>query len=210
MAHSAPTDGPLVQTYTPIIDIVRGSSADEIRLVQPPNPLDPAHASSLTAYIRSFYAPSYRTEWVSIDEQTLPPTPVEVPIQVAGEKSVPRKAKSTNSATYTDVSLKTIQKRWEVKVWAKSTEDSVETPVFGFSVRPRISILTLHVYLWLLLPAAIRERDWTVRRRKADGCTGEILNWRIDEEVEFGDFVLRDRQNGKSCSSFAADYPQVH
>lgn len=154
------------QTYTSIINALQGVKGDEIELTAPPIPIDPLQAESLSAYISSFFVPTYRTQWAEIDNQTAPPKPsmdVGASVPAFHEEALP---------------LSVIEEKWGIRVWARTTVNGDDTPVFGFTVMPRITNLTLFIYTWLLLPTTERENGWEIYRRSSDGVADTQLSWR--------------------------------
>lgn len=123
------------QTYTSIIDALRGVKGDEIVSSTPPSPIEPLQAESLSAYIFSFLVPTYRAQWAEIDTQTAPPRPLM------------NEDLANPALHYEVIPLPIIEEKWEIRIWAKSTDNGADTPMFGFTMRPRITILTLYVYV---------------------------------------------------------------
>lgn len=56
----------------------------------------------------------------------------------------------------------------------------------GFTVKPRLSYLRLHLWTFLLLDRSLRALPWQIVHKQ----TGEILNWRSEEVVSEGDYNL--------------------
>jgi hypothetical protein len=182
-------DQPL-QTYTSMIDAVRGVKGNEIYLTAPPIPIDPLQAESLSAYISSFLVPTYATQWADIDDQTAPPKPLmdeDASIPTFHEEALP---------------LEVIEEKWDIRVWARTTINGDETPMFGFTMRPRITIITLYIYVWLLLPTTERENERVICHRCADGLAGTPLDWRsqANDPVDDGDCIMLGPDNGE-CES---------
>jgi hypothetical protein len=180
-------DQPL-QTCTSIIDAVRGIKGDELELTTPPIPIDPMQAESLSAYISSFFVPTYRTQWAEIDNQTVAPKPsldVDASVRAFHEEALP---------------LEVIEEKWDIRVWARTTVNGADTPTFGFTMMPRITNLTLYVYVWLLLPTTERENEWEICRRSLDGLAGTRLDWRshANDPVDDGDYIILGPNKGES------------
>jgi len=168
------------QTYTSVVDAVRGVKGDEFEMTTPPTPIDPWQAESLSAYISSFLVPTYRTQWAEIDDQTVAPKPL-----MDEDASVP--------AFYEEaLPMEVIEERWDIRIWAKPTVNGAEAPMFGFTMRTRVSILTLYIYIWLLLPSTERENRWEIHHRTSGGLAGTQLDWRSygNDTVEDGDYIL--------------------
>jgi hypothetical protein len=175
------------QTYTSIIDALRGVKGDEIELTTPPIPIDPSQAESLSAYISSFLVPTYRAQWGDNDNQTAPPR-----FLMHEDLAIP--------AIYDEViPLTVIEEKWEIRIWGKPTANGAETPIFGFTMRPRITILTLYVYVWLLLPTTERENEWIIHHRCSDGLAGTRLDWRSHacDTVAHGDYIILGPNNSE-------------
>jgi len=169
-----------IQTYTSIIDAVRGHRGHEIESTTPPIPIDPLQAESLSAYISSFLVPTYRMQWAEIDDATAPPKP-----STYEDASVP--------AMYEEaLPLEVIEEKWDIRIWAKPTVNGAEAPMFGFTMKPRITILTLYIYVWLLLPTTERGNDWVIYHRSSDSLPGRPLDWRsnANNPVEDGDYII--------------------
>jgi len=172
-------DQPL-QTYTSIIDALRGVKGDELESTTPPTPIDPLQAESLSAYISSFLVPTYRTQWADIDDQTAPPKPlmdVDASIPTMYEEALP---------------LEVIEEKWDIRVWAQPTVNGAEAPMFGFTMKPRITILALYIHVWLLLPTTERENKWVICHRSLNGVAGKRLDWRsqANDPVADGDYMI--------------------
>jgi hypothetical protein len=192
--HQESKMGQPSQTYTSIIDAVRGIKGDELELTTPPTPIDPSKAESLSAYISSFLVPTYRTQWAEIDDQTVAPKPsmnVDASVSAFHEEALP---------------LEVIEEKWDIRIWAKPTVNGAEAPIFGFTMRPRINILALFIYVWLLLPTTERENEWVICHRYAEGLAGTRLDWRsqANEPVEDGDYMTT-RDNGEWAVPLTVD-----
>jgi hypothetical protein len=175
------------QTYTSIINALQGVKGDEIELTAPPIPIDPLQAESLSAYISSFFVPTYRTQWAEIDDQTVAPKPsmdVDASVPAFHEEAVP---------------LEVIEEKWDIRIWAKSTVNGAEAPMFGFTMKPRITILTLYIHVWLLLPTTERETRWEIYHRSSDGVAGTQLSWRshANDPIDGGDYIILGPNKGK-------------
>jgi hypothetical protein len=186
-------DQPL-QTYTSIIDAVRGIKGDELELTTPPNPIDLLQAESLSAYISSFLVPTYRTQWAEIDDQTVAPKPsmdVDASVSAFHEEALP---------------LEVIEEKWDIRIWAKPTVNGAEAPMFGFTMKPRINILTLYIYVWLLLPTTEREKGWEIYCRSSEELAGIRLDWRsyANDPVGDGDYMISS-DNGEWAVPFTVD-----
>jgi hypothetical protein len=186
-------DQPL-QTYTSIIDALRGVRGNEIDLTAPPIPIDPSQAESVSAYISSFLVPTYRTQWAEIDDQTVAPKPsmdVDASVPAFHEEALP---------------LEVIEEKWDIRVWARTTINGDDTPMFGFTMMPRITNLTLYMYVWLLLSSTERENEWVICYRCADGLAGTRLDWRsqANDPVGDGDYMILN-DNGEWAVPFTAD-----
>ena len=94
--------------------------------------------------------------------------------------------------------LTVIKEKWDIRIWAKPTVNGAEAPMFGFTMKPRITILTLYIYVWLLLPTTEREKEWEIYHRCADGLGGIRLDWRshANDPVEDGDYMILGCNNG--------------
>jgi hypothetical protein len=180
------------QTYTSIVDAVRGIKGHELELTTPPIPIDPIQAESLSAYISSFLVPTYRTQWAVIDDQTVAPKP-----SLDEDASVPAFHQEA-------LPLEVIEEKWDIRIWAKPTVNGAEAPVFGFTMKPRITILTLYIYVWLLLPTNEREKGWEIYYRSSEELAGIRLDWRshANDPVGDGDYMISSN-NGEwgVCSS---------
>jgi hypothetical protein len=78
----------------------------------------------------------------------------------------------------------------------------------GFTMRPRLTAISLHVYVWLLLPTQERTASWSLSRRTPNGQVGSELVWNSEDLVEGGDYVLLQRNGCKSvcqCRVYAED-----
>jgi hypothetical protein len=175
------------QTYTSIVDAVRGIKGDELELTTPPIPIDPMQAESLSAYISSFLVPTYRTQWAEIDDQTVAPKPsmdVDASVSAFHEEALP---------------LEVIEEKWDIRVWARTTMNGDDTPIFGFTMMPRITNLTLYVYVWLLLSTTERENEWVIYHRSSDGSMGTRLAWRshANDPVDDGDYIILGPNDSK-------------
>jgi len=169
-----------LQTYTSIIDALRGVKGDELESTTPPTPIDPLQAESLSAYISSFLVPTYRAQWADIDDQTTPPKPLmdeDVSIPVIFGEALP---------------LEVIEEKWDIRIWARATINRDDTPMFGFTMKPRITILALYIYVWLLLPATEREKGWEIYYRSSEELAGIRLDWRsqANDPVDDGDCII--------------------
>ena len=172
-------DQPL-QTYTSIIDAVRGKRGEEVVTATPPIPVDPMQAESLSAYISPFLVPTYKAQWADIDDQTTPPKPlmdVDASVPAMYEEALP---------------LEVIEEKWDIRIWARATINRDDTPMFGFTMKPRITILALYIYVWLLLPATEREKGWEIYYRSSEELAGIRLDWRsqANDPVDDGDCII--------------------
>jgi hypothetical protein len=186
-------DQPL-QTCTSIIDAVRGIKGDELELTTPPIPIDPVQAESLSAYISSFLVPTFRAQWAEIEDQTVAPKPsmdVDASVPAFHEEALP---------------LEVVEEKWDIRIWAKPTVNGAESPMFGFTMKPRITILTLYIYVWLLLPTAEREKGWEIYYRSSEELAGIRLDWRshANDPVGDGDYMISS-DNGEWGVLFIVD-----
>jgi hypothetical protein len=183
------------QTYTSIINALQGVKGDEIELTAPPTPIDPLQAENLSAYIFSILVPTYRTRWAAIDDQTVAPKP-----SMNVDASVPAFHEEA-------LLLEVIEEKWDIRIWARTTINGDDTPVFGFTMMPRITNLTLFIYTWLLLPTTEREHGWEIYHRSSDGAADTQLSWRslANNPVVDGDYIILNPNKGECEVPFTAD-----
>jgi hypothetical protein len=167
---------------------------DEIDSTTPPSPIDPLQAESLTAYISSYLVPTYRTQWAEIDDQTVAPKPPmdeDASVPAFHEEALP---------------LEVIEEKWDIRIWAKPKVNGAEAPMFGSTMKPRINILTLHIYVWLLLPTTEREKGWEIYYRSSEELAGIRLDWRshANDPVGDGDYMISS-DNGEWGVLFIVD-----
>jgi hypothetical protein len=103
--------------------------------------------------------------------------------------------------------LEGIEEKWDIRIWARATVIGADTPVFGFTMRPRITVITLYIYVWLLLPTIERENEWVICHRCADGLAGTRLDWRshANDPVDDGDYIIIGPNNSEWGARFTVD-----
>jgi hypothetical protein len=60
--------------------------------------------------------------------------------------------------------VEVVEEKWDIRVWARITADEADTPIYGFTMRPRITILALYIHVWLLLPTTEIVNAWEIHR----------------------------------------------